>query len=214
MRLHTRDIQTKGVFGNNSQRQEAIAYVDESIRRFERLLERRTSANLQSSSLRDKADNLLMLAPFASSKMHDVPSMRSLLLASSIDDLRKAVDPFVLFKATIDLNTQLKVTPCLKLEDLPKDRTHRFLIEIRNEGHLQDQFKIRIADHSENESIRRCEIKLVENIFSSAKLTGDESEWKLVELRWHEAGSYQIEASFGSLPASPESRFVLSLPFQ
>ncbi len=208
MRLHTRDIQTKGVFGNKSQRQEALAYVDESIRRYERLLERRTSAKTQANSLRDQADNLLMLAPFASSNLHDVPTVRSLMLASSFDDLRNAVDPFVLFKARIDLKSQVQVTPCLKLDDLAKDRTHRFLIEIHNEGKVKDQINFHIVEQSVNESRRGCEISLVENIFSSAELTGDEFEWKLIEVRCRDAGNYEMAASVGSFPAS---RFVLSL---
>lgn len=46
------------------------------------------------------------------------------------------------------------------------------------------------------------------------KLTGEEFEWKLIELRWREAGNYQIEMSAGDLPARNENRvrFRLSIP--
>jgi hypothetical protein len=54
----------------------------------------------------------------------------------------------------------------------------------------------------------------VENIFSSAKLTGEEFEWKLIELRWREAGDYQIEVSASDLPTRNENSglFRLSVP--
>lgn len=212
MRMHIRDIQTKGVFGNDTQRQEAIEYVDESIRRYERLLSRRNSENKSSLSLVEQADNLLMLAPFASSKVHDLPAMHSLMHATDIDELKRAVEPFVLCKVTIDSNSQLRATPCLKREDLSPNHTHRFLVEIHNEGKVQDQLNFRALGQSLNASSRECEIGLVENIFSTSKLTGDEFEWKLVELRWREAGNYQMEATIGNLPAKPESGFSLSLP--
>jgi hypothetical protein len=212
MQLHTRDIQTKGVFGNNSQREEAIAYVDESIRRYERLLEKQSLAKMQSPSLRDKIDSLLMLAPFASSKLHDLPVMRSIKLASNLEDLRNAVEPFVLCTATIDSNSHMLVTPRLKLSDLPKDRTHRFLIEIHNAINLQDRLNIEVVNPSEHKVSSACEIRIVENIFSSAKLTGDEYEWKLIELRWKEPGNYDVKSSVGGLPLRQESRFVLHIP--
>ena len=212
MRMHIRDIQTKGVFGNDTQRQEAIEYVDESIRRYERLLSRRTSENKSSLSLVEQADNLLMLAPFASSKVHDLPAMRSLMHATDIDELKRAVEPFVLCKVTIDSNSQLRATPCLKREDLSQNHTHRFLVEIHNEGKVQDQLNFRALGQLLNASSRECEIGLVENIFSTSKLTGDEFEWKLIELRWREAGNYQMEATIGNLPAKPEGGFSLSLP--
>ena len=212
MRMHIRDIQTKGVFGNDTQRQEAIEYVDESIRRYERLLSRRTSENKSSLSLVEQADNLLMLAPFASSKVHGIPAMRSLMHAANIDELRRVVEPFVLCKVTIDSNSQLRAIPCLRREDLSQNHTHRFLVEVHNEGKVQDQLKFRALGQLLNGSSRECEIGLVENIFSTSKLTGDEFEWKLIELRWRDAGDYQMEATIGNLPPETEGGFILSLP--
>jgi hypothetical protein len=153
-----------------------------------------------------------MLAPFASSKVHDLPTMRSLMHATDIDELKRAVEPFVLCKVTIDSNSQLRATPCLKREDLSQNHTHRFLVEIHNEGKVQDQLNFRALGQSLNASSRECEIGRVENIFSTSKLTGDEFEWKLIELRWREAGNYQMEATIGNLPAKPEGGFILSLP--
>jgi hypothetical protein len=77
---------------------------------------------------------------------------------------------------------------------------------------VQDQLNFRALGQSLNASSRECEIGLVENIFSTSKLTGDEFEWKLIELRWREAGNYQMEATIGNLPAKPEGGFILSLP--
>lgn len=214
MKMHIRDIQTKGVFGNDIQRQEAIDYVDESIRRYERLINRQTAWNRSLHSLREQADNLLMLAPFASSKSHDLPTMRSLMHATNIDELRRAAEPFVLCKVTIESNSLIRVTPCLKLGDLPQNCTRRFLLEIHNEGKVQDQLNFRETGQSFAGSSHECEIGLVENIFSTSKLTGDEFEWKLIELRWSKAGNYQIEATLGNLPSRPEGSFILRLPAQ
>ena len=223
MRLHIRDIRLKGVFGNDTQRQEAIEYTDESIRRFERLIERRTKAEEQSKrrsiSVSEQADDLLMLAPFASSKSHDLSSMRSLLLANDIDDLRKAVEPLVLFTVTIDSQSQIQVTPRIDLDNLLPDQTHRFLIEIHNEGKLQIPLSVQPADGAPLAAAPNFEIGIVENILSSAKLTGEEFEWKLIELRWREAGDYQIEVSADNaneLPTRNKNgvRFRLSVPTQ
>jgi hypothetical protein len=73
---------------------------------------------------------------------------------------------------------------------------------------------MQLADSSSAATDPSCEIGIVENVFSSAKLTGEEFEWKLIELRWREAGDYQIEMSAGDLPARNENRvrFRLSIP--
>jgi hypothetical protein len=220
MRLHIRDIRLKGVFGNDAQRQEAIEYTDESIRRYERLIDRRTKARKQtkklSISVSEQADDLLMLAPFASNKSHDLASMRSLLLATDIDQLRKAVDPLVLCAVTIDAKSQIQVHPRIDLGHLSPDRTHRFLIEIHNQGKVQVPLSIQPVDRSPSVTTPSFEVRIVENIFSSAKLIGEEFEWKLIELRWREAGDYQIEVSASDLPIRNENRglFRLSLPAQ
>lgn len=216
MRLHIRDIRLKGVFGNDAQRQEAIEYADESIRRYERLIDRRTSARERTTkpsiSVSEQADNLLMLAPFASSKSHDLASMRSLRAATTIDDLRKAVEPWVLFTVTIDSKSQVYIIPRVDLENWLPDRTHRFLIEIHNQGKLQVSLSIRPADGSLEDADPKCEIGIVENIFSSAKLTGEEFEWKLVEMRCKDAGDNLIEVALSNLDAVPSNRFLFRLP--
>ncbi len=208
MHLHTRDIRTKGMFGNNTQRQEAIAYTEESIRRYERLISRRTTQNKPSLPLSEQAENLLMLAPFASSEAHDLPAMRTLLNATSIDQLKRAVEPYVLCKVTIESGALVRVTPSLKLDGLQHHYTHRFLVEVHNKGGIQDRLKFRVFDHSLPASSLGCEMDLVENLFSTSKLTGDEFEWKLVELRWSESGNCQIAATIGI--CHPPLKVVLS----
>jgi hypothetical protein len=212
MRMHIRDIQTRGLFGNDYQRQEAISYVEESIRRYERLINRRTHESKAPLSLSEHADTLLMLAPFASSKSHDLPAMRSLMLATDIEELQKASEPFVLCKVHIDTDSHIQVKPCLKVKGLPANRSHRFLVEIHNEGRLQNQLKVQLADKRVESPISGFEVGIVENIFSTAKLNGQEFEWKLIELRWTEGGNYDLEASTGDIPANPESRFTVSVP--
>jgi hypothetical protein len=212
MRMHIRDIQTKGVFGNDGQRQEAIAYVDESIRRYERLIDRRTSIEKAPPSITEQADNLLMLAPFASSKLHELSASHSLMHATNVEELKKAVEPFVLCKVAIDARSRIRVTPCFKTEDLSKNRTHRFLVQVHNEGKVRDQLKIQVADQTRNTSNLGCEIGIVGNIFSTSQLTGDEFEWKLIELRWAEEGNYEIEANVGDEGGTSNSRFSMSFP--
>jgi hypothetical protein len=140
--------------------------------------------------------------------------MRSLMLATDIDGLRKAVEPLVLCAVTIDAKSQIQVHPRIDLGHLSPHRTHRFLLEIHNLGKVQVPLSVQSADGSPAVTDPRFEIRIVENIFSSAKLTGEEFEWKLIELRWREAGDYQIEVSASDLPTRNENSglFRLSVP--
>jgi len=83
--MHIRDIQIRGVFSNDTQRSEAIAYFDESIRRYERLIARRASTEKPSRTVSEQADDFLMFATFASTSAHDLPFNHPLRAASSFD---------------------------------------------------------------------------------------------------------------------------------
>ncbi len=105
MRLHSRDILTKGLFANVQQRNEATAYVAESIRRYEVLINMRRSqtGSPEFVTLRDR---LLMQLAFASHVGHDPTFVKQIGEAARGGDLRIAAQPLTVLQVHITQNPE------------------------------------------------------------------------------------------------------------
>jgi len=202
MRLHIRDIQTKGLFGNAAQRNEALAYAGESIRRYERLMAIRSRPPQQGmATIDEQRDLLLMQASFVSPLSHDDPFVSAIRQSVHSGNLRNAAEPLTILKVQINPESRVKLAPVTLPESLVQHRTQRFLIEIHNEARIQAPLRIRAFDQSggDRQPADWCDVRLMENLVSSSVLSGEETEWKLLELRCDLAGRREVrfEADVG-----------------
>ena len=202
MRLHIRDIQTKGLFGNATQRNEALAYSGESIRRYERLMAIRSQPLPQGiATIDEQRDLLLMQASFVSPLSHDDPFMNAIRQSVHTGNLRDAAEPLTILKVQINPESRVKLAPVTLPESFVQHRTQRFLIEIHNEARIQAPLRIRAFDQSrgDRQPAEWCDVRLIENLVSSSVLSGEETEWKLLELRSNLAGRREVrfEADVG-----------------
>lgn len=193
MRLHSRDILTKGLFARVHQRNEATDYVAESIRRYEVLVDMRRSqtGNPEFATQRDR---LLMQSAFASHLGHEPSFVKQISEAAHMGDLRSAAQPLTLLRIHINPESRVKLALVTPPEAVVQHRTQRFLVEIHNEARIRAPLQIRAMDRaaSSDESPTWCSVRLVENLLSSSHLTGEEHEWKLMELRCSETGHREV----------------------
>jgi hypothetical protein len=202
MRLHIRDIQTKGLFGNAAQRNEALAYAGESIRRYERRMAIRSQSPQQGmATIDEQRDLLLMQASFVSPLSHDDLIVNAIRQSVHSGNLRNAAEPLTIFKVQINPESRVKLAPVTLPESLVQHRTQRFLIEIHNEARIQAPLRILAVDHSsgDRQPADWCDVRLIENLVSSSILSGEENEWKLLEMRSDIAGRREVrfEADVG-----------------
>jgi hypothetical protein len=202
MRLHIRDIQTKGLFGNATQRNEALAYAGESIRRYERLMAIRSRPPQQGmATIDEQRDLLLMQTSFVLPLSHDDPFVSAIRQSVHSGNLRNAAEPLTILKVQINPESRVKLAPVTLPESLVQHRTQRFLIEIHNEARIQAPLRIRALDQSAGDvqPADWCDVRLVENLVSSSILSGEETEWKLLELSSDLAGRREVrfEADVG-----------------
>ena len=193
MRLHTRDILIKGRFANASQRKEATAYVDESIRRYERLI---TTSHFPHGKPRweNQRDRLLMQAAFASHLGHDPDFVKQVTESDNAGQLQIAARPLTLLRVHITPESRVKLAVVGPPEMIVQHRTQRFLVEVHNEAGIQAPLRIRAFDQSlpQTDTPAWFDVRIVENLLSSSLLTGEEMEWKLLELRCSETGHREI----------------------
>ena len=79
-------------------------------------------------------------------------------------------------------------------ETVVQHRTQRFLVEIHNEARIQAPLRIQASDRASPQPTAApwCEVNLMENLLSSSLLSGEEYEWKLMELMCSEVGHREI----------------------
>jgi hypothetical protein len=193
LRLHSRDILTKGLFASVQQRNEATAYVAESIRRYEMLVDMRRSEG-GNPEFAPQRDRLLMQSAFASHLGHDPTFEKKISEAAHAGDLRITAEPLTLLRIHINPESRVKLAVATPPETVVQHRTQRFPVEIHNEARIRAPLQIRAFDRtaSSNEPPTWCSIRLVENLLSTSLLTGEEHEWKLMELRCSETGHREV----------------------
>jgi len=193
MRLHARDILTKGQFANASQRREATAYVDESNRRYERLITTRNSPR-GNPPWEFQRDRLLMQAAFASHRGHDPEFVKQVNEADHMGQLQLAAEPLTLLRVHINPESRVKLAMVTPPDVIVQHRTQRFLVEVHNEARIQAPLRVRAFDQSNPQPgvPPWFEVRVVENLLSSSLLTGEETEWKLLELRCLETGHREV----------------------
>jgi hypothetical protein len=68
------------------------------------------------------------------------------------------------------------------------------LVEVHNEARIEAPLRLHALDRATETQIPAswCSIQLLENLFSSSLLSGEEHEWKLAEFRCTETGHREV----------------------
>jgi len=199
MRAHVRDIEVKGRFATAEQRSGAVAYVEEGIDRYERLIAR--SGHPAAGTVGEARDDLLL----ALDQLLPRPDARTfrdrLADADSSASLAAVVEPLVVLRGDVNPESRVKLAAVSPLPELVVDRTHRFLLEVRNDARIRAPLRVVATDHSTTPPrlARFCAVGLVDGVASSSFLSGAEREWKIVEIRLLEEGRREVhlEADVG-----------------
>jgi len=199
MRAHVRDIELKGRFATVAQRNEAIAYAEEGIDRYERLIARRAAP---AAGTVDETRDSLLLAVDQLLPRPDPQALEPLLAAAeSSASLAAAVEPLVVLRVDVNPESRVKLAAVSPLPELVVDRTYRFLLEVRNHARIRAPLRIAATDRSVNRPRPAlfCAVGLVDGMASSSFLSGAEREWKIVEIRLLVEGRREVhlEADVG-----------------
>ena len=199
MRAHIRDIELKGRFATAGQRSEAMAYVEEGIGRYERLIAR--PGHPAAGTVDEARDDLLLTLD----QLLPRPDARALepqlTAADSSASLAAVVEPLVVLRVDVNPESRVKMAAVSPLPELVVDRTYRVLLEVSNAARIRAPLRVMATDRSKTPPrlARFCEVGLVDGIASSSFLSGAEREWKIVEIRLLEAGRREVhlEADVG-----------------
>lgn len=199
MRAHVRDIELKGRFATAGQRNEAIAYAEAGIDRYERLIARRGQP--AADTVGEARDDLVLSIGHLLPRPDVGELWPRLAAADSFASLATAVEPLVVLRVEVNPESRVKLAAVSPLPDLVVDRTHRFLLEVRNDARIRAPLRVVASDRSTNppRPARFCEVELVDGVASSSFLSGAEREWKIVEVRLLEVGRREVhlEADVG-----------------
>lgn len=193
MKFHARDILTKGRFANVKQRQEATEYVDEAIRRYQRLIELRSSSSTETSFDAQK-DLLLMQAATVSPHVHSPELLAQLREQGDFRGLSRVVESLTLLKVHINPESRVKIEMVSPPEAIVQHRTNRFLLAIHNEARIQARLQVKALDQSHDPAkpAEWFRLRMVENGFSTSFLSGEEYEWKVIEFCCTEPGYREV----------------------
>jgi hypothetical protein len=135
-----------------------------------------------------------MQAGFASHLGHDVDFVKQVREAAHLGHLKMAAEPLTLLRVHINPESRVKLALVTPPERVVQHRTQRFLVEVHNEARIQAPLRIRAIDQSQPAAGTPSwfDVRLVENLLSSSLLTGDETEWKLLEIRCSEVGHREV----------------------
>lgn len=207
MRLHLRDIQIRGQFADQTQLQEASAYTEDSILRFEHWIDSHTTESKPfNPPFAKQRNDLLLLTSFLDfdqriTRVLPADFTRSLAAADDVFAARKLLEPMTLFRININPESRVKLFLVNPPKVLIKDRTSRFLLEVENLAGVEAPLRLVAMDQTQNPPTVAswCDIRILDNMMSGSLMSGAETEWKLVEIRMREAGTREvrIEADAG-----------------
>jgi len=199
MQAHLIDIDRRGRFAHQQQRDEAKAYVQEAIRRFERRIAVAANGWQIPDTLEAHRERLVALLSAVGAAGHDPQRVAAVRAANSLPAASLEVDDLTAFEVDINPEARVKLRGRTAPPRLVKDRTERFLLKVTNEAGLQAPLRLRVFDRAQPGELQAAwfSVRIVENGESTAVLSGAKTEWKLIELR-HAGGGDRCRCRNGN----------------
>lgn len=195
MRSHARHIQGRGRFADDSQREEAVGYIEQGIQMFQDLKSQVKLARSKDEAYEQAKHRLAnVIRRFGKS----APRSRVLEMlesASSFDALGEAIAPLTLLRGSVNSQSQFVLEATAGRIVLKQGRPQRFLVAIDNQSGVTGPLMFDAYDvHLELAKIADwCSLEVVDSPFTSAFLTGATREYKVVEFVARKGGKREIK---------------------
>lgn len=194
MRLHLHDIQAKGRFADDQQRAEAVGYIQQGITMFKQLESQITASRRADESWENARDRLAnVVLRFGGDSIAD-QRYGSIRKSETLDELRDALQPLVLFQVSINPESRVKIQALSDRIQLTHDRPQRFLIAIENTAGVTAPLQIQAFDMTSlnTDQAPYLDAEIIDDPFVSKNLTGAFKEYKVVQLNAKRLGMYEL----------------------
>jgi hypothetical protein len=194
MRLHAMDIETSGRFANDSQRSEAVGYIQQGITMFQGLKQQIASARAHDESIEDAKIRLGNVVRRFGYTAETTGNLNAIALADSRLALTDALEPLTLVTASISPESRVKIAANRDRIELVQGRPQRFLIRVENTAGITAPLGIQAVDIASDppQTADWCEIHVIDSPFSSMDCTGATREFKVIEILSRAEGLREI----------------------
>lgn len=145
----------------------------------------------------DRRERLQRLAELTAGYAREPQRIQQFSEATSIDQLRRCAEPWTLLRIHINPESRVKLGVVSPPVFFTVGEKSRFLLEVFNEAGIEAPLRIRAIDRSQPGTVDApwCSVEILETRHTSAALTGEQREWKLVEICCKEVGFREIHFS-------------------
>ena len=195
MRQHANDIRGRGRFADDSQRQEAVDYIEQGIRMFRDLELHRKQSRSRTETVAGACQRIGNVVRRLGVSQTDLSAtLSNLSKVGSKRDLREALEPLIILEASVNPESRLKLTAAKNRITVRQGRPQRFLVAIENTAGVTAPLQIEAFDLSESASqvADWIQVKVIDSPYTSLFLTGAEHEYKVVEVLVREGGLREI----------------------
>ena len=181
---HLRDVQAKGRFATESQQTQAVRYMEQGIEMFAQLESDIHSARERNSSWQATRDRMIHVLRRFAVDAESVDAIDELKRATSFREVQAALEPLVLFDVSVNPESRVKISSRHDRVRLIQERPERFLIKVENTAGITAPLNLSAIDVTLNPpgAADWLSVEVVDSPFTSRFFTGDESEYKVVQL--------------------------------
>ncbi len=194
MREHSGEILVRGRFANDTQRKEAVGYIQQGIRMFRQLPSQLESARSNNEDWRAAKKRITNVLRRFGAPDVVTPILDTLAKVRSPLQLHQAVEPLVLLSASLNPESRVKISATRNQIELRQGRPQRFLVSVENTAGSTAPLQIQTIDIASDPPAEAtwCDVEIVDSPFTSAFLTGAPQEYKVVELLVREGGLKEV----------------------
>jgi|GEM_PF-6764158 len=155
------------------------------------------NAQARQTDFTARREQLRGLAELTAGYEREPLRMQQFSQATSIDQLRRCAEPWTLLRIHINPESRVKLAVVSPPVSLTVGDKSRFLLEVFNEAGIEAPLRIRAIDRSQPGTVDApwCSVEILETGHTSVALTGEQREWKLVEICCKEVGFREIHFS-------------------
>lgn len=194
LRRHAIEIETKGRFANQQQRQEAVGYIQGAIAMFEGLEQRMLQARSRFETLEELKGRLALLLGQMGHGQASSNSIAAIGPCETYAALQSTLENVTLLSASVNPESRVKISTMKEQLELATGKPERFLIEVENTAGVTAPLRIQAVDMASNppQSADWCEVRVVDSPWTSMFCTGAEREFKVLEILVREPGLREV----------------------
>ncbi|MEZ6039969.1 MAG: CehA/McbA family metallohydrolase [Planctomycetaceae bacterium] len=190
IRDHLRDVQAKGRFATESQLAEAVRYLEHGMEMFAQLESHIHSARQRNPSWQTTRDRMIHVLRRFGGDAESAAAIDELKGATNFREVQAACEPLVLFDVSVNPESRVKISSRRDRIRLHQQRPERFLIKVENTAGITAPLNLSAIDVALNPPTAAdwLSVEVVDSPFTSRFFTGDDSEYKVMQLTSHLSG--------------------------